>query len=145
MSWLDAILRFFRPTPSGVVAKERLRLVLLSDRIHLAPDVIDQLRGDLIATISRYMEIDEVGLDVTFETRENDVALLANIPIKAVRARPLPPPAPVVPQPEEAVAQPEEAVALAEVAAADGVAAAEAVTVPARRKRVKAKGNPEAG
>ncbi|MDE2572109.1 MAG: cell division topological specificity factor MinE [bacterium] len=95
MSWIDAILRFFRPTPSGVVAKERLRLVLLSDRIHLAPEVVDQLRGDLIATISRYMEIDEVGLDVTFETRENDIALLANIPIKAIRARPLPPAVPI--------------------------------------------------
>lgn len=95
MNWLDAILRFFRPAPSGVVAKERLRLVLLSDRINLAPEVVDQLRGDLIATISRYMEIDEVGLDVTFETRENDVALLANIPIKAIRARPLPPAIPV--------------------------------------------------
>ncbi|HVA37534.1 MAG TPA: cell division topological specificity factor MinE [Candidatus Dormibacteraeota bacterium] len=97
MNWMDALLRFFRPAPSGAVAKERLRLVLLSDRINLAPEVVDQLRGDLIATISRYMEIDEIGLDVTFETRENDVALLANIPIKGVRARPLPPPMPAAP------------------------------------------------
>ncbi|TAM77698.1 cell division topological specificity factor MinE [bacterium] len=136
MSWLDAIQRFFRPAPSGVVAKERLRLVLLSDRIHLAPDIVDQLRGDLIATISRYMEIDEVGLDVTFETRENDVALLANIPIKGVRARPLPPPAAI------AVA----AVHDESTGAVDlGETQVKAVAVRVRRKRAKAKEAPEAG
>ncbi|TAM89406.1 cell division topological specificity factor MinE [bacterium] len=142
MSWLDAIQRFFRPAPSGVVAKERLRLVLLSDRIHLAPDVVDQLRCDLIATISRYMEIDEVGLDVTFETRENDVALLANIPIKGVRARPLPPPMAV-----EAAVTHDEATGAVDLGLPETPAqtGAEAVTVPARRKRSKAKRAPEAG
>ena len=136
MSWLDAILRFFRPTPSGTVAKERLRLVLLSDRIHLAPEVVDQLRNDLIATISRYMEIDEVGLDVTFETRENDVALLANIPIKGVRARPLPPPMAAVPAATNGEQAPEAVPAL------ETVPAPETVSVSTRRKRAKAKEQP---
>lgn len=157
MSWLDAILRFFRPMPSGVVAKERLRLVLLSDRINLAPDIVDQLRGDLIATISRYMEIDEVGLDVTFETRENDVALLANIPIKAVRARPLPPPMTAAPPVTHdaatgavdlAESQDEEPEAesglVAEGESASPIEAQEviAANVSSRRKRPKSKGSP---
>ena len=54
---------FFRslfgpPPPSGATAKERLRLVLLSDHLSLAPDVVEALKRDLLEVISRYVEID---------------------------------------------------------------------------------------
>jgi cell division topological specificity factor len=98
---LDFFNRFFRPAPpSGATAKERLRLVLLSDHLSLAPDVVESLKRDLLAVISRYVEIDQAHADVTFEHRQNEVAMLANIPITGVRERrrdepPARPPAPV--------------------------------------------------
>jgi cell division topological specificity factor len=83
---LDFINKFFRPAPpSGATAKERLRLVLLSDHLSLAPDVVESLKRDLLAVISRYVEIDPAHADVTFERRDHDVAMLASIPITGVR------------------------------------------------------------
>jgi len=84
----DFFRALFKPAPpSGATAKERLRLVLLSDHLSLAPDVIEALKKDLLAVISRYVEIDPDHADVTFEHREHEVAMLASIPITGVRER----------------------------------------------------------
>ena len=107
----DFFRTFFKPERSSATAKERLRLVLLSDHLSLAPDVVEALKADLLAVIQRYVEIDADHADVTFEHREHEVAMLASIPIKALRDdRPAPPP-PAPPPP----APPEPAVALAAV------------------------------
>lgn len=85
---IEFLKSLFRPAPpSGSMAKERLRLVLLSDHLSLAPDVVDALKKDLLAVISRYVTIDTTHADVTFEHRENEVAMLANIPITGLRDR----------------------------------------------------------
>jgi cell division topological specificity factor len=84
----DFFNKLFKPVqPSGATAKERLRLVLLSDHLALAPDVIEALKRDLLVVISRYVEIDGANADVTFEHREGEVAMLASIPITGVRPR----------------------------------------------------------
>ena len=82
---------FNPPPPSSTTAKERLRLVLLSDHLSLSPETLAALKADLLAVISRYVEIDSSHADVTFEHRENDVAVLASIPITGVRERTRPP------------------------------------------------------
>ena len=87
--------KLFGGETSSSVAKDRLRLVLLSDHLALAPDVIESLRRDLLDVISRYVEVDEAHSDVSFEHKEAGVAMLASIPILAMRARevlPDPPP-----------------------------------------------------
>jgi cell division topological specificity factor len=90
----EFIQRFFGKPASSATAKERLRLVLLSDHLSLAPDVVEALKHDLLEVISRYCEVDVANCDVTFEQRERQVAMLANIPILSMRSRPAPPPAP---------------------------------------------------
>jgi cell division topological specificity factor len=99
---LQFIQRFFGKPPSSATAKERLRLVLLSDHLSLAPDVVEALKHDLIEVISRYVDVDVPNCDVTFEQREKEVAMLANIPILGMHPRPAPPPPPAgaIPQPE---------------------------------------------
>jgi cell division topological specificity factor len=94
---LQFIQRFFGKPPSSATAKERLRLVLLSDHLSLAPDVVEALKHDLIEVISRYVEVDVPHCDVTFEHRDKEVAMLANIPILGMHARPAPPPPPAPP------------------------------------------------
>src|SRR5271156_5195676 len=98
---LDFFRRLFNPEPSSVTARERLRLVLLSDHLALAPDVVESLKADLIAVISKYVDVDAANCDVTFEQQDSVVAMLANIPIlgmkPAVRApRPAPEPPPMI-------------------------------------------------
>ena len=100
----EFIQRFFGKPTSSATAKERLRLVLLSDHLSLAPDVVEALKHDLIEVISRYVDVDAMNCDVTFEQQEKQVAMLANIPILGMRSRPKPPaaapPAPPPPAPE---------------------------------------------
>ena len=66
-------------------AKERLRLVLVHDRLDISEGVMEQLREDLIATIGRYMDIDRDALDVSLSREDDGVALVANIPVKGVK------------------------------------------------------------
>ncbi len=74
-----------KDSSSKKVAKERLRLVLLHDRTSLTPEVMESLKVDIIKTISRYLEIDEGNLDVSLNTEDDSVALVANIPILKVK------------------------------------------------------------
>jgi cell division topological specificity factor len=124
----EFIQRFFGKPSSGATAKERLRLVLLSDHLSLAPDVVEALKHDLIEVISRYVDVDAMNCDVTFEQQEKQVAMLANIPILGMRSRPKPPAPSPAPVPEPAAA----------LDAGTAAAAAGAGKRPARRRRRKA-------
>jgi cell division topological specificity factor MinE len=48
---------FGREPSSAEQAKERLKLVLVHDRTDISPGTLDLLKDELIATISRYIEI----------------------------------------------------------------------------------------
>ncbi|WP_334110624.1 cell division topological specificity factor MinE [Thermodesulfitimonas autotrophica] len=83
---LDFLTRLFRQSPaSKEIAKERLRLVLVHDRANVSPELLKLLKDELVQVISRYMEIDEKGLEVTLDTSENMVALVASIPVRRVK------------------------------------------------------------
>jgi len=82
---LDFFMRFFRgEDQSKQVAKERLRLVLVQDRVQLSAQALDSLKEELIAVISKYLEIDEAGPEVVLERDGDSVALVATIPVKRV-------------------------------------------------------------
>ncbi|EGW38389.1 cell division topological specificity factor MinE [Desulfosporosinus sp. OT] len=66
---------------SKTVAKERLRLVLVHDRASISPAMLNRLREDLVKVISNYMEIDEAALEFNLLQDDNEVALVANIPV----------------------------------------------------------------
>ena len=55
---------FFKKKNSGNVAKDRLKLLLISDRADCSPDVMENIKNDIIQVISKYMEIDAEGLDI---------------------------------------------------------------------------------
>ncbi|SHK60884.1 cell division topological specificity factor MinE [Desulforamulus aeronauticus] len=84
---LDFLSRFFgrESSSSKNVAKERLRLVLVHDRANVSPDLLTALKNDLINVISNYMEIDEKALEVSLDSSDNQVALIANIPVKKMK------------------------------------------------------------
>lgn len=82
---------FFKKKNSGNVAKDRLKLLLISDRADCSPDVMENIKNDIIHVISKYMEIDAEGLDIQITQTESDgnngavPALFANIPIKDLK------------------------------------------------------------
>ncbi len=81
----------FKKKNSGNVAKDRLKLLLVSDRANCSPEIMEQIKNDIINVIKKYMEIDCDGLDIQITQTESDTengsvpALIANIPIKEVR------------------------------------------------------------
>ncbi len=83
---LNSLLGRGKPS-SKEVAKERLRLVLVHDRAAMEPQVLEALKEDLVQLISKYMEIDEDGIEVSLDQVEESVALVASIPIKQVNRR----------------------------------------------------------
>ena len=84
---LDFLNRIFgrEAASSKNVAKERLRLVLVHDRANVSPELLTSLKNDLIKVISNYLDIDEKSLEVTLDSNDNQVALVANIPVKRVK------------------------------------------------------------
>lgn len=81
---IDWIKRLFGPSGSSSTAKERLRLVLMTDHLELSPDMIDAMKRDLVDVISRYVEVDREKIEVNFEQQDRALAMLANIPILSV-------------------------------------------------------------
>ena len=59
-----ALMDFFRKKSSGDVAKDRLKLLLISDRANCSPEIMELIKNDIIKVISKYMEIDCDGLDI---------------------------------------------------------------------------------
>lgn len=76
--------KLFGRQPSSATAKERLRLVLMSDHLSLAPDMVESMKRDLVDVISRYVEVDRAKIEVSFEQQDKALAMLANIPILSV-------------------------------------------------------------
>jgi cell division topological specificity factor len=85
LEWLSRL--FGATEQSKDKAKERLRLVLVHDRAVLSPGLLDALREEMIHVLSKYMEIDEKGLEVNLNRSDESVALVANIPVRRVKRK----------------------------------------------------------
>lgn len=84
----DFISRMFakeEQVRSKDLARERLRLVLVHDRASISPQILDDLKFDLIKVISKYIEIDENGIRVNLDSSDSSVALVASIPVRRIR------------------------------------------------------------
>jgi cell division topological specificity factor len=79
--------RLFGKKKSADNAKERLQLVLIHDRTDLTPAELDSLRDDLIATISRHVEIDAAAMQFGVEHDGRSQRLVADIPLKSAPRR----------------------------------------------------------
>jgi cell division topological specificity factor len=79
--------RLFGKKNSAESAKERLQLVLVHDRTDLTPAELDSLKDDLIAAISRHVDIDVQSMQIGVEHDGRSQRLVADIPLKAARRR----------------------------------------------------------
>lgn len=74
-------------TKSGTVAKNRLQLVLVQDRVNLSSARMDLLKDELIEVISKYVEIDTDGIDISLTNTNRQSQLVANIPVVGSRQK----------------------------------------------------------
>ncbi|MDW8299920.1 MAG: cell division topological specificity factor MinE [Anaerolineae bacterium] len=66
---------------SSSVAKQRLQLVLVSDRSELSPEIIQRMKDEIIAVISKYVPIAHDKVEINLEQRQRDNWLVADIPL----------------------------------------------------------------
>jgi cell division topological specificity factor len=85
MSWLNTLFGRREPT-SREVAKNRLQLVLVQDRVNMSPHLLQTLKDELISVISKYVEIDAQNMEVTFTQSKRQSRLTADIPVIGPRS-----------------------------------------------------------
>ena len=81
------ILTWFHKKTSSQIAKDRLKILLISDRVNCSPEMMDLIKNDIARVISKYMKIDtesmEIQITKTGSKGRNmkNPSLYANIPI----------------------------------------------------------------
>ena len=78
---------FFRRKSSKEIAKDRLKILLISDRVNCSAETLEMIKNDIIKVISKYMKIDVNSMEIQIsktDSREKvnlNPVLNANIPI----------------------------------------------------------------
>lgn len=65
---------------SGSIAKDRLKLLLVADRVSCSPQTMQMLKNDVIKAAGKYVPIDSKGVTISF--RQSPPVLMAHIPLK---------------------------------------------------------------
>ncbi len=79
----DKVLSFFttQNDDTKLVAKNRLRTVLMQDRVGFSERAMQMLKDDMIDSISKYLEIDVDSFDLSIDATENATVLNLSIPV----------------------------------------------------------------
>src|SRR3989304_1568490 len=83
MSFFSRI--FGQSGDSADVAKQRLQLMLASDRTDISPETLDLLKDEIIAAISKHVAIDRTKVEVSVTRNPQGSRLVANIPVIPTR------------------------------------------------------------
>jgi cell division topological specificity factor len=70
---------------SREAAKQRLQLVLVHDRNQIEPGMLELIKDEIIAVISKHLDIDRAGVQVNFTEGERESRLVADIPLSSRR------------------------------------------------------------
>ena len=90
---MTIIDKFFKKKSSGMYAKDRLQMMLVSDRANCSPELMEAIKNDIMEVLAKYVEIDTDNLDIQINQTDNETRngaapiLLANIPIKSMKGR----------------------------------------------------------
>ncbi|MGQ9630805.1 MAG: cell division topological specificity factor MinE [bacterium] len=72
---------FSKKPTSAEIATERLRVIISHDRIDMSPLKLDMLKEEIIGVISKFVRIDEEGIEVTLSQKGREETLTVIIPI----------------------------------------------------------------
>ena len=80
MNFLQRLTGRGQPS-SKDVARDRLKLVLIHDRTDVSPAIMEQMRNEIIDVISKHVDIDREGVEITLHQDANENRLVADIPL----------------------------------------------------------------
>ena len=83
---MEALMKIFgKKEPSGKVARNRLKVVLVHDRINISPEIMENMRNDIVKVISKYVDIDMNAMEMSLANDDDSVALVANISVSRMK------------------------------------------------------------
>jgi cell division topological specificity factor len=82
---LEKLFNWRKPIKSGQEAKSRLKVIIAHDRAGLNPEMLDDMRQEILQVVSRYVDIDPAETELSLESNQNITALIANLPIRGVK------------------------------------------------------------
>jgi cell division topological specificity factor len=85
---MNKIKNFFQRSAqpsSRDAAKQRLQLVLVHDRNQIEPGMLELIKDEIIAVISKHLDIDRNNVQVNFTEGERESRLVADIPLSSKR------------------------------------------------------------
>jgi cell division topological specificity factor len=80
-------------TTSRTKAKQRLKFILAHDRAAISPQMFEQLRREIMQVVSKYVELEEEDIEINLESNRELTAVIASLPIKAIKRNDEPLPA----------------------------------------------------
>jgi len=84
---------FKKSTPSKDVARDRLKMILVTDRVDGSAHIMEMMKNDILKVLRQYLHIDEDDFDIQICQQGHDGGsdlaprLKADIPIKSMRKR----------------------------------------------------------
>lgn len=79
---MQVLNKLFRSRDSSrQIAKERLQFVLVHDRAQISPQLLEKLKDEIIAVLSRHLDIDSDGVEITLSQSRRESRLQADIPL----------------------------------------------------------------
>ena len=80
-------INIFRRKNSREIAKDRLKILLISDRVNCSTEMMEMIKNDIAKVISKYMKIDTQSMEIQINKTSSkghklkNPTLYANIPI----------------------------------------------------------------
>lgn len=82
---------------SRTKVKQRLKFILAHDRAAISPQIFEQMRREIMQVVSKYVELEEENIEINLESDRDLTAVIANLPIRAIRLISPPSEPPTVP------------------------------------------------
>ena len=78
---------------SGEIAIRRLKLLLVADKADCSPELIEMIRRDICAVLSKYMDVDAARMEIAVKHQEDTsserytTTLYAKLPVHNMRLK----------------------------------------------------------
>ena len=65
------IRKLFHKKKSSDIAKDRLKILLISDRVNCSPEIMNMMKNDIANVLSKYMKIDSESMEIQITKKGN--------------------------------------------------------------------------
>ena len=65
-----SLFSIFKRKNSRQIAKDRLKILLIYDRVNCSPEMMELIKNDIALVISKYMKIDTASMEIQISKQE---------------------------------------------------------------------------